>query len=80
MRLRAALDGVGRQLDEAFHRRDWAAALESIASLRVPLEEFFTEVLVNAPEPALREARLALVSEVRDRIGKFADISAITVE
>jgi glycyl-tRNA synthetase beta chain len=78
--LRNALDEAGDQLTAALRRRDLKTALAAIASLRPALEKFFTEVRVNVDAEALRDARLSLLSEVRERIFELADISMVTVK
>jgi glycyl-tRNA synthetase beta chain len=78
--LRTALDRAGDALTSALQRRDVQAALAAIASLRPELETFFSEVRVNVDDGSLREARLSLLSELRNRIFELGDISMVTVK
>jgi glycyl-tRNA synthetase beta chain len=65
-RIRAAVD-----------RSDYRAAFTEIAGLRAAVDRFFTEVFVMAEDPRLRQARLALMADLRDLIVQLADISEI---
>jgi glycyl-tRNA synthetase beta chain len=56
---------------------DYVAALEAIATLRPTVDAFFDKVMVMAPEPKLRAARLALIQSVLDGFSGIADFSEI---
>ncbi|MEX0584279.1 MAG: glycine--tRNA ligase subunit beta, partial [Natronospirillum sp.] len=56
---------------------DYAAALAELSKLKLPLDQFFNDVMVMADDPALREQRLALLAEVRRLFLKVADISLL---
>ena len=57
--------------------RNYSAALEAIATLRPAVDGFFEAVMVMAPEPELRAARLALIQSVLDGFSGIADFSEI---
>jgi len=57
--------------------REYSTALESIATLRPAVDAFFDKVMVMAPEPELRAARLALIQSVLDGFSGIADFSEI---
>lgn len=58
--------------------RDCQAALEQYGSLAAPLAKFFTDVMVNAENPAVRQNRLALLARVRALLsGGMADITKL---
>jgi glycyl-tRNA synthetase beta chain len=78
--LAAALQRVGAQIRENLGARNPAKALQAIASLQPDLERFFTEVRVNVEDQELRDARLSLLAEVRDRIYELGDISMMSVK
>jgi len=59
--------------------RNYSAALEAIATLRPAVDAFFEAVMVMAPEPELRAARLALIQSVLDGFSGIADFSEIVV-
>jgi glycyl-tRNA synthetase beta chain len=54
--------------------RDYVATLKRLAALQQPVDAFFAHTLVMAPEPALRDNRLALLKQVADR---FAAVAAV---
>ena len=60
-------------------QRNYAAALEAIATLRPAVDAFFDKVMVMAPEPELRAARLALIQSVLNGFSGIADFSEIVV-
>ncbi len=55
-------------------------ALRSMASLRGVVDSFFTEVLVMAENPAVRENRLALLGQLARLFLSVADISQMVIE
>ena len=64
---------VGRLLDE----EAYAPAMITLASLRPPLDAYFENVTVNAPQPELRRNRLRLLNQVRSIMDRIADFSRI---
>jgi glycyl-tRNA synthetase beta chain len=52
-------------------------AVVMLARLRAPLDAFFTAVMVNSDEPAVRVNRLRLLAGVRSVMGLMADFSLI---
>jgi glycyl-tRNA synthetase beta chain len=52
-------------------------AMESLSSLRAPVDAFFDKVTVNAEDPALRLNRLRLLNELRRAVHEVADFSKI---
>ena len=56
---------------------DYAAVLEQLASLREPVDAFFDKVMVMAEDEALRNNRLALLSQLREQFLQVADISEL---
>ena len=45
--------------------------------LKVPVDDFFEKVLVNAKEPKVRANRLALLSELSYLLNKVADLAKL---
>ena len=77
---RALLDEIDRRrlaIEHAAAASDYRRAFAEIASLRAPIDRFFTEVFVMAEDSRLRTARLKLMADLRDLILHFADISEI---
>lgn len=52
-------------------------AMESLASLRLPVDAFFDHVTVNAGDPRLRLNRLRLLSQLRKEMHEIADFSKV---
>jgi glycyl-tRNA synthetase beta chain len=75
--LSAALDLVQPESQRLLAAEDFAAAMETLASLRRPLDAFFERVTVNDPRPDLRRNRLRLLSRVRAAMHLAADFSKI---
>jgi glycyl-tRNA synthetase beta chain len=61
------------------HER-YADAMRELSGLSKPVDRFFTDVLVMAPDPELRKARLSLLAELRRTILNIADIAEIAPE
>ena len=56
---------------------DYAAQLTQLASLREPVDAFFTAVMVNADDAAVRSNRLALLARLDKLCRSVADISLL---
>ncbi len=72
-----ALDLRRPRIAAAVAQSDYRAAFVDIAGLRAAVDRFFTEVFVMADDVRLRNARLALMADLRDLILHLADISEI---
>jgi glycyl-tRNA synthetase beta chain len=68
---------LAAKVAEFRQQRDYKAALEAVATLRPAVDAFFDKVMVMAPEPELRAARLALIQSVLDGFSGIADFSEI---
>ncbi len=75
--LAAAVERCRGPVEQALARRDYAAALAELATLRSDVDAFFDAVMVNDPEPSLRANRLALLGEIADLFGRIADLSRL---
>ena len=73
----AALDAAEPQAAKAVEAEDFAGAMAALATLRAPIDAFFTDVTVNDADPHKRTARLALLARVRDAVHRVADFSKI---
>ena len=74
--LEMALAGL-HDLDRQLAAEDYVGAMTAMAHLRAPLDAFFTDVTVNAPDPDLRRNRLRLLHRVRATMDRVADFSRI---
>jgi len=61
----------------ALEKEDFAAAMQQMASLRVPVDAFFESVKVNADDKQVRENRLNLLASLRATLHQVADFSRI---
>jgi len=75
--LAAALDAAEPAIEAHLAAEDFVAAMTHLAALRAPLDAFFDRVTVNAPEPALRQNRLFLLSRLRRAMDRIADFSKL---
>ena len=79
LKLQADSVRLAKKVAELREQRNYAAALEAIATLRPTVDAFFDKIMVMAPEPELRAARLALIQSVLDGFSEIADFSEIVV-
>jgi glycyl-tRNA synthetase beta chain len=75
--LHAAVEDVRTPCEAALARRDYAAALELLATLRPKVDDFFDQVLVNDSDAALRGNRFALLGSLRSLFTRIADLSRL---
>jgi glycyl-tRNA synthetase beta chain len=68
---------VAERVKSLSAEKDYRAALESVATLRGPVDAFFDAVMVMAPEPEIRANRLALLHRVLLDFSGIADFSEI---
>ena len=59
---------------------EYGQALDALVRLKPAIDAFFTAVMVNAEDPAVRSNRLSLLQEVDDFFNSFADFSQIVVQ
>jgi glycyl-tRNA synthetase beta chain len=69
--------GTTEALERLLSAEDFPAAISLLAGLRAPIDIFFTQVMINDPDPALRRNRLLLLSQVRATMDRVADFSRI---
>ena len=55
----------------------YARRMAALATLRAPVDAFFTEVVVNDPDPDLRRNRLRLLGDLCAATDAVADFSKI---
>lgn len=72
-----ALDAAEPKAAQALESEDFEAAMSALATLRAPIDRFFEDVIVNADQADVREARLALLARFRDAVHQVADFSRI---
>jgi glycyl-tRNA synthetase beta chain len=57
---------------------DYTGMLKALAPLRLPVDRFFDEVMVNVDDATLRANRLGLLAALRATMNRVADISKLT--
>ena len=72
-----ALEARRTSIAAAVAQADYTRALLDVAALRPAVDRFFTEVFVMVDDAALRQARLALLADLRDTVRAIADLSSI---
>ena len=70
-------DGPEKELYEAYTKLPANGPLEDVAELRPLIDRFFDTVMVNAPDPKIRENRLSMLSDMLRKFSSIADFSEI---
>lgn len=73
-----ALSAARENVAPMIAARRYTEALSRLAALREPVDRFFDDVMVMADDSALKENRLALLSELRALFLDIADISRLS--
>jgi glycyl-tRNA synthetase beta chain len=73
-----ALNSAEQSIRPLLEKRAYTDALMELSSLREPVDTFFDEVMVMTDDEALRQNRLALLSELRALFLNIADVSRLT--
>jgi glycyl-tRNA synthetase beta chain len=75
--LHRAVEAARPEVDAAFARGDFTAALKDLAQLRDSVDAFFNDVMVMAEDAALRANRIGLLSSLHGLMNRVADISKL---
>lgn len=75
--LATAIEEQKAKLEPLFAAGDYQQALESLSSLRSTVDSFFEDVMVMAEDDAVKNNRLALLSQLRALFLGVADISVL---
>ncbi len=73
-----AFSAVRPWAEQLYASGDYAAMLKSLAPLKLPVDRFFDEVMVNVEDAKLRANRLGLLAAVRTTMNRVADISKLS--
>lgn len=73
----AALDKAEAAIAPAMAKEDFAQAMSAMASLRAPIDAFFTAVQVNSDNQIVRRNRLNLLSRIRQICLSVADLTKL---
>ena len=76
--LHNAVTEAGHALTPLIAARNYHTALEQLATLRAPVDDFFESVMVNAENPAERVNRLRLLGTLRALFTQLADLALLS--
>ncbi|MHB8138873.1 MAG: glycine--tRNA ligase subunit beta [Smithellaceae bacterium] len=77
IKLFSAFDNVKTRVEKGIAEKDFPAALNKLAALRPPVDDFFDHVMVMDKDEKIRFNRLSLLSEISALFHKVADFSKI---
>lgn len=72
-----AVDAVHAAVSNHVAKDEYKGAMAELATLRAPVDAFFTAVLVNDADPAVRTNRLNLLARLRDTMHLVADFGKV---
>ena len=75
--LHEAIRSVSDKAKGLYERGDYTGYLKSFSVLKAPVDTFFDKVKVMADDAKLRQARLALLHDLREAMNRVADISKL---
>jgi len=75
--LAKALDKIMPTVNQSFEQGHYTDALQSFSTLRDDIDRFFNDVMVMDPNVALRNNRLALLSNLHSLMNQVADIGKL---
>ena len=73
-----AFVGLQPEAEALYQRGDYTAMLRSLAPLKLPVDRFFDDVMVNVDDARLRANRLGLLRGLQATMNRVADISKLT--
>ncbi|TCR91322.1 glycine--tRNA ligase subunit beta [Rhizobium sp. BK376] len=73
-----AITSASTEASDAIAKEDFRSAMAALSKLRAPVDRFFTDVLVNDEDAAIRANRLALLRLIRKATATVADFSKIS--
>ena len=75
--LLSALRSVSQKAKPLFDQGDYTGYLKAFALLKSPVDRFFESVMVMVDDENVRRSRLALLTDLRTEMNRFADISKL---
>ena len=64
--------------EQLFSKGDYTGMLKSLVPLKLPVDRFFDDVMVNVDDEGLRNNRLALLASLRETMNRVADLSRLS--
>lgn len=71
------LNQVKPEADQLFESGNYTHSLQTLATLKTPVDAFFDQVMVNAEDVALRNNRLGLLATLHQAMNRVADLSKL---
>jgi glycyl-tRNA synthetase beta chain len=68
---------ISPRAQQLFSAGDYAGSLKALAPLKLPVDKFFDDVMVNVDDVKLRANRLALLAQLRGQMNRVADLSLL---
>ena len=68
---------ISPRAQQLFDAGDYSASLQALAPLKLPVDRFFDDVMVNVDDEKLRANRLALLAKLRGQMNRVADLSLL---
>jgi glycyl-tRNA synthetase beta chain len=75
--LHQALLEIKPQADRLLHAGDYTGSLQALSALKLPVDSFFDQVMVNADDAALKANRLGLLGMLQQAMNQVADLSKL---
>ena len=75
--LYAVMQKLLPESEAQFNAGDYTASLQTLATLRSPVDAFFDDVMVNAEEMDLRLNRQGMLKKLHEAMNRVADLSAL---
>ena len=75
--LAEAFAQISPRAQQLFDTGDYTASLKALAPLKLPVDQFFDDVMVNVDDAKLRANRLALLAQLRAQMNRVADLSLL---
>jgi glycyl-tRNA synthetase beta chain len=75
--LYGALQKAIPHLTSAYTQRQFVTLLRTLVDLSQPIDQFFADVMVMDPDPALRDNRLALLQQLHHQMNLVADLGTL---
>lgn len=75
--LHKALQTLTTTIEPLFVEENFAGVMQQFSSLKQPLDQFFSDIMVNTEDASLRENRLCLLASIIQTMHQVADFSEL---
>ena len=75
--LHSALDDLSNDVEKLFSQHEYELALNKLANLRQPVDDFFDDVMVMDKDESLKNNRIALLAKIDSLFMQVADFSRL---